>query len=76
MSGRPVREPRTRLPCVADALHDEATIDDGLHDRLVAEFTEVELLDIYLLCGWYHAISSAVVEREPDAPAFGEYRIG
>jgi hypothetical protein len=61
----------------ADALHDHATIDDGLHEELVAEFTENELLDIYMLCGWYHAISytanAAGVDLEPGAPTFAEH---
>ena len=58
----------------ADALHDHATIDDALHDHLAVEFTENELLDIYMLCGWYHAISYAAnaagVDLEPGAPTF------
>ena len=61
----------------ADALHDDATIDDELHDHLVAEFGEHELLDIYLLCGWYHAISFAAnaagVDLEPGAPTFNDF---
>jgi Carboxymuconolactone decarboxylase family len=61
----------------ADALHVNATIDDTLHDQLVAEFAENELLDIYMLCGWYHAISYAAnaarVDLEPGAPTFTEY---
>ena len=62
----------------ADALHDHATIDDTLHDQLVAVFTEPELLDIYMLCGWYHAISYAAnaagVELEPGAPTFDDHQ--
>jgi alkylhydroperoxidase family enzyme len=62
----------------ADALHDHATIDDALHDQLVAEFADAELLDIYMLCGWYHAISYAAnaagVDLEPGAPTFAEHQ--
>jgi len=62
----------------ADALHDHATINDALHDQLVAEFTEPELLDIYMLCGWYHAISyaanAASVDLEPGAPTFNDHQ--
>ncbi len=62
----------------ADALHDHATINDPLHDQLVAVFTEPELLDIYMLCGWYHAISYAAnaagVDLEPGAPTFDDHR--
>ena len=61
----------------ADALHDNATIDDLLHDQLATEFAENELLDIYMLCGWYHAISytanAAGVDLENGAPTFAEY---
>jgi hypothetical protein len=62
----------------ADALHDRATINDALHDELVAVFTEPELLDIYMLCGWYHAISYAAnaagVDLEPGAPTFNDHQ--
>jgi alkylhydroperoxidase family enzyme len=61
----------------ADALHDDAAVDDTLHDHLGAEFTEAELLDIYMLCGWYHAISYAAnaarVDLEPGAPTFADH---
>ena len=61
----------------ADALHDDATIDDTLHGHLVAEFAEAELLDMYMLCGWYHAISYAAnaagVDLEPGAPTFMDH---
>ncbi len=62
----------------ADSLHDCATIDDELHRALGGEFTENQLLDLYLLCGWYHAISYAAnaadVDHEPGAPTFHDYR--
>ena len=62
----------------ADALHDHATINDTLHDQLVAVFAEPELLDIYMLCGWYHAISYAAnaagVDLEPGAPTFNDHQ--
>ena len=61
----------------ADALHDAATIDDELHDTLTTEFGEHQLLDIYMLCGWYHAISYAAnaagIGLEQGAPTFSEY---
>jgi len=63
----------------ADALHDHATIDDALHDQLVEVFTEPELLDMYMLCGWYHAISYAAnaadVDLEPGAPTFNDHQL-
>lgn len=57
-----------------DALHDGADIDDDLWARLAAVFSEEQLLDLLLLCGWYHAISFAArgarVALEPGAPRF------
>jgi alkylhydroperoxidase family enzyme len=40
-----------------DALHDGGDIDDQLWDALAGEFSEANLLDLLVLCGWYHAIS-------------------
>ena len=65
--------PRDRvLIDVADALHDKSCIDDGLWERLSEEMTEAEILDLLMLCGWYHAISFAAngveLEMEPGAP--------
>jgi alkylhydroperoxidase family enzyme len=57
-----------------DALHDTATIDDVLWERLAASFTDAQLLDLFLLSGWYHSISYAAnaarVEPEDWAPRF------
>jgi alkylhydroperoxidase family enzyme len=62
----------------ADALHDTADLDDALWAELAAELSDAELLDLLLLCGWYHAISYAAraarVELEPDAPRFADVR--
>ena len=62
----------------ADALHDVSDVDDGLWAELEAEFTDVQLLDLLLLCGWYHAISyvarAARVALEPGAPRFADVR--
>jgi alkylhydroperoxidase family enzyme len=59
-----------------DALHDTATIDDELWGRLAEAFTVAQLLDLLLLCGWYHAISfaanAAKVEPEDGAPRFAD----
>jgi hypothetical protein len=64
----------------ADALHDHATIDAALHDQLRVEFADHELLDIYMLCGWYHAISfttnGAGVALEPGAATFADHLPG
>ena len=60
----------------ADALHDTADVDDALWTRLAGNFTEPELLDLFLLCGWYHAVcyaaNAARVPLEPGAPRFAD----
>jgi alkylhydroperoxidase family enzyme len=57
-----------------DALHDDNDIDDALWRRLAAVFGEPQLMDLVLLCGWYHAISFAArvarLPLEPGAPRF------
>jgi alkylhydroperoxidase family enzyme len=59
-----------------DALHDEADVPDMLWHRLSAEFSEPQLLDLLMLCGWYHAISFAAnaarVPLEDGAPRFDD----
>ena len=57
-----------------DSLHDSSDIDDPLWARLSASYSEEQLLDVLLLCGWYHAVSFAArgarVALEPGAPRF------
>ena len=70
-------EERDRLLVeAADALHDSADIGDDLWTRLAGIFTEEQLLDLLMLCGWYHAISftanGAGVAREEGAPHFAD----
>ncbi len=59
---------------LADALHDDGDVADGLWGALAAQFDEAQLLDLTMLCGWYHAISftarAARVPFEPGAPRF------
>ena len=59
-----------------DALHDTADLGDDLWRRLSVVFDEEELLDLLMLCGWYHAISfvatGARVAREDGAPRFAD----
>ena len=61
----------------ADALHTHHDIDDSLWGRLSAEFTPEQLLDLLMLCGWYHAISYTAratrIAPEPGAPRFGDF---
>ena len=70
-------EERDRLLVeAADALHDSADIGDDLWTRLAGIFTEEQLLDLLMLCGWYHAISftanGAGVAHEEGAPRFAD----
>jgi alkylhydroperoxidase family enzyme len=70
-------EERDRLLIRAvDALHDHNDLDDALWARLSATFDESRILDLLMLCGWYHAISFvarvARVPREPGAPGFAD----
>ena len=62
------------LILAVDALHENADVDDGLWARLASAFGERQLLDLLLLCGWYHAVSFAAraarVPYEPGAPRF------
>jgi alkylhydroperoxidase family enzyme len=59
-----------------DALHETNDVSDDLGRRLAAVFTEAERLDLFLLAGWYHAISyvarAARVPLEPGVPRFDE----
>jgi len=57
-----------------DALHDHADLDDELAIEVLAELGDDTMLDLLMLCGWYHAISftanGARVAHEPGAPRF------
>ena len=59
-----------------DSLHDTNDLSDDLASRLAAAFAEAERLDLFLLAGWYHAISfvsrAARVPLEPSAPRFAD----
>jgi len=81
--GRPadacwVTEHDRLLITAVDSLHDTATISDTLAEALADEFDEAQLLDLFMLAGWYHAISYAAnaarVEREAGAPRFADVR--
>lgn len=71
--------PRERLLIRAvDALHDGSDIGADLWDELVEELDHPQLLDLTMLCGWYHAISftatAARVPLEPWSPTFESVR--
>lgn len=62
-----------------DELHDGGRIADDTWTALAAHYDERQLLELLVLCGWYHLISfvanGARVEHEPWAarfPAAGE----
>lgn len=60
-----------------DSLHQSADIDDDLWNDLATIFSDEELLDLLMLCGWYHAIAftanAARVAREERAPQFDDF---
>jgi hypothetical protein len=61
---------------VVDALHDASDIGDELWQSAREVLDEPQLLDLFLLCGWYHAISFAAraarLELETGAPRFAD----
>jgi alkylhydroperoxidase family enzyme len=65
------------LIAACDALHDEADLGDAAWDALAAHYAREQILDLLLLCGWYHAISFAAraarVPLEEFAPRFAAY---
>ncbi|OBI44576.1 carboxymuconolactone decarboxylase family protein [Mycobacterium sp. E796] len=59
-----------------DTLYDHRDIGDALWAALRDEFDEREILDLTMLCGWYHAISftarAARVPLEAGSPTFAD----
>jgi alkylhydroperoxidase family enzyme len=59
-----------------DALCDHGDIDNTLWEALCGEFDDSEILDLTMLCGWYHAISftarTARVPLEAGSPTFAD----
>ncbi|MYW69915.1 carboxymuconolactone decarboxylase family protein [Streptomyces sp. SID8379] len=57
-----------------DALHTAHDIDDPLWERLAVEFGPEQLLDLLMLCGFYHAISFTAratrLRPEPGTPGW------
>ena len=71
----PALSPRQALLVrLADALHDTARVDDALWQALAAEWSEPEILELLMVCGFYHFVAFAVnatrVGLEPWAPGF------
>ena len=63
---------------LVDELHAAADVGDSLWRDLHGEFADEQLLDLLMLCGWYHAISftarAARVPLEDGAPTFASVR--
>jgi len=61
---------------MVDALHDSCDVDDELWRSAQELLDERQLLDVLLLCGWYHTICFAArtarVDLEPGAPRFAD----
>jgi alkylhydroperoxidase family enzyme len=59
---------------LADALHDEARVEDDLRAALRAHFTEEQLIELVALAGSYHLISFVTnalrIPREPYGARF------
>ena len=52
----------------ADALHDTADVDGALWARLTAHLDDAQVLDLVVLCGFYHAVSylARVARLDPE----------
>jgi alkylhydroperoxidase family enzyme len=65
------------LISLADSLHHDCAIPEELWFPLSSHFDEAQVLDLTMLCGWYHAISftarSAGVPLEEGAPRFSDF---
>src|ERR1035441_8630188 len=60
----------------AGALHDTADIDDALWRRMAELFSDEQLLDLLMLCGWYppnsFTANGARIACEDGAPRFAD----
>jgi len=63
---------------LVDELHDRSDVSEALWQELQGQYDVAQLLDLLLLCGWYHAISftarAARVPLEDGAPRFDSVR--
>jgi len=63
--------------CIAEELHGSATISDELWDRLKQSWSDEQIMEMMLVCGFYHFISffvnSARLELEPWQARFDQY---
>jgi len=62
------------LLSLADALHDTSTVSDVLWSDLAREWSDTQLLEALLVCGFYHLVSFTAnatrLANEPFAAAF------
>lgn len=64
--------PRDRLLiAAADALHETSSIPDDLWQALAGEWSETQLLEMLLLCGFYHLVSFTTNATKLAPEAFG-----
>jgi 4-carboxymuconolactone decarboxylase len=71
-------DPERAVLRLADELHDTAQVSDATFAELERHFPHPEIIELVVICGWYHTISfvinAARVEHEPWAgryPAAG-----
>lgn len=73
-----VEERERLLIRLVDELHDCSDVSEVLWQELQCQYDVAQLLDLLLLCGWYHAISftarAARVPLEDGAPTFDSVR--
>ena len=67
--------PRERLILrLADALHDTSTVDDALWSELERELSAEQILELFLLAGFYHTVAyltnGLAIPLEPFAARF------
>jgi alkylhydroperoxidase family enzyme len=66
------------LFALADQLHEDANVDDALWSELAAACTVEQIMEMLLLCGFYHMIAylnnALRVAQEPGTPGFGGAR--
>lgn len=59
---------------LADALHENARIDDALYGELQGHYSTAQLVELVALCGFYHLIAFQIgafaIANEPGAPRF------
>jgi 4-carboxymuconolactone decarboxylase len=70
-----VLTPRDRLLlALVDALHDGVPVGDGLWAELTTHWDEMQLVELLMLAGWYHAISYVCTTlRLPPEPWAARY---